>query len=458
MRTTSRIPDARRAQAGSALIIIMWVTLGLVSVALYFGHSMTLTARSADNRLADYQATQAVEAGSRYVGYVLANSEYIGELPYEDSYLNEAVQVGDGQFWILGRNPEGTYDRMPYYGLVDEASKLNLHIATEEMLEQLPGMTPELAAAIVEWRTTYESLTNNDMAQYYESRTPAYIEKNGRFESLEELNLLYGADYQTLYGEDANLNGTLDPNEDDADQTLPYDNHDGNLEPGILEYVTIYSREPNLRADGSARINILDQNSRSNLTQYLSTTFGQDRVMPMLQVLSNSTPPTSVLDFYFKANLQSTELDEVMTNLTVITGQYIEGLVNVNTASATVLACLPGMDIDKANTMVASRQQNNGSSTGGSTSLAWLASAVDAATATQIGPYITGSSYIFSADIVGVGHHGRGYRRTKFVYDTSGMVTNAYPVIVDRKDLDTLGWSLGEEWYATLREDNQEPR
>ena len=49
---------------------------------------------------------------------------------------------------------------------------------------------------------------------------------------------------QVLYGEDANLNGILDPNENDGDVLPPTDNADGLLQPGLLEYVTIYSQEP----------------------------------------------------------------------------------------------------------------------------------------------------------------------------------------------------------------------
>ena len=34
--------NAPRSQSGSALIITLWVAFGLVSLALYFGHSMSL--------------------------------------------------------------------------------------------------------------------------------------------------------------------------------------------------------------------------------------------------------------------------------------------------------------------------------------------------------------------------------------------------------------------------------
>ena len=43
----------------------------------------------------------------------------------------------------------------------------------------------------------------------------------------EELALVNGATYEVLYGEDANMNGVLDPNEDDGEESAPTDNSDG---------------------------------------------------------------------------------------------------------------------------------------------------------------------------------------------------------------------------------------
>ena len=57
------------------------------------------------------------------------------------------------------------------------------------------------------------------------------------------------------------------------------------------------------------------------------------------------------------------------------------------------------------------------------------------------GPFLTGRGYQFTADIAAVGHNGRGYRRVRFIYDTSQGV----PIILYRQDLSHLGWALGKE-------------
>ena len=66
------------------------------------------------------------------------------------------------------------------------------------------------------------------------------------------------------------------------------------------------------------------------------------------------------------------------------------------------------------------------------------------------GDYITTRSFQFQADIAAVGPYGRGYRRVKFIFDTS----EGTPRIIYRQDLSRLGWALGtktrETWVAGI--------
>jgi type II secretory pathway component PulK len=130
--------------------------------------------------------------------------------------------------------------------------------------------------------------------------------------------------------------------------------------------------------------------------------------------------------------------------LTVSADPYIQGLVNVNTASATVLACLPGIGVNNAQTLVTYRQTHPDQLA----TVAWVAQALGNDGATQAGPYITAKSYQLTADVAAVGHHGRGYRRTLFVFDTSGGT----PQIIYRRDLNQMTRALGaarQSWQLT---------
>jgi hypothetical protein len=116
--------------------------------------------------------------------------------------------------------------------------------------------------------------------------------------------------------------------------------------------------------------------------------------------------------------------------------QPVEGLINVNTASDVVLGCVPGIS-NYVSAVVSYRQSGSADKL---QTVGWLTEVLDQQSAVQAGPYVTTHSYQFSADICAVGHHGRGFQRSKFVFDTSG----GNPQIVFRQDLTRLGWPLGQ--------------
>jgi type II secretory pathway component PulK len=153
------------------------------------------------------------------------------------------------------------------------------------------------------------------------------------------------------------------------------------------------------------------------------------------------------LQFYEKSGMTATEFALIGMNLTTTNGSYISGRVNVNTASAAVLTCLLGDDLAAAQQLVNYRQANPNNLT----SIAWVVDALGQSYATDLqilaaGDYITTQSYQFTADIAALGPYNRGYRRVKFVFDTS----SGTPQIVYRQDLTHLGWALGKEMRQNL--------
>jgi DNA uptake protein ComE-like DNA-binding protein len=455
-------------QRGSTLVIVLWIAFGLVSLTLYFGQSMSFELRASDNRVCGLAAEQAIDGAARYVSCMLANQLTNGLMPDPTAYVCEAVPVGDAHFWIIGRDTNNTVGAPAIaFGLVDEASKVNLNTATSNMLAFLPNMNLDLTQAILDWRDT----NGGSFSQtYYAMLHPPYQCKCAPFETVDELRLLYGADMDTLVGEDANRNGILDPNENDQ-------NHDGLPNPGVLEYVTVYSREPITNVDGSVRLDIHTVSSTSSdaLRSLLATNLTDARAEQILQQLGlvAATPsrpgaaPTrgattrgnttvaaaaastqifrSPLEFYLKSGMTVDEFGAIANKITVTNGGgYIRGRVNVNTASAAVLACLPGISDtpDLAQTLITYRQSNPDKLA----SVAWVADALgqnnsSTLSALQTNDCITTLSYQFSADVAALGPHGRGYRRTLFVFDT----VDGTPKVIYRKDRTHLGWALGKD-------------
>jgi DNA uptake protein ComE-like DNA-binding protein len=455
-RPSASAPKSRFC-GGSVLIIVLWIALGLVTITLYFANSMTLELRAAENRVSGLAADQALEGGARYVQYLLSTLVTNGIVPDVSTYQSEAVPIGDAHIWLIGRAGDYQSQIQPdqvFFGLVDEGSKLNLNTVTVDSLNLLTNMTPELAANIVDWRNTNSTTSaNGDGPTIYSQLQPGYLCKNAPFETIDELRLVYPMNMGILLGEDSNRNGALDPSETDT-------NGNGVVDCGLLEYVTVYSREPNTRPDGSPRVNVRTVNSSStqlrDLLQTNLTTARLPQVMRAVGLVSATQtgprPPgqtgagvvaqtqtyVSPLQFYIQSGMTADEFALVANSLTLAGGNYIYGRVNINTASPAVLSCLPGISSDLAQQLVTYRQQNPDKLT----SLAWVVDALGRNSALRLavaGDSITTQSYQFSADIAALGPFGRGYRRVKFVFDT---ITGT-PQIIYRQDLTHLGWALG---------------
>jgi DNA uptake protein ComE-like DNA-binding protein len=390
---------------GSVLIIVMWVALGLVSVTLYFSHSMYFEFRAAENYYEGLQAEQAIDGALRYAMHLLANADEEGVLPESNTYSRERSTVGEALYWYIGRGAQNAYATVPEFVLTDEGAKLDLNLATQEMLENLPNMTPEFAAAIIDWRDEDEEVSDGGAeGDVYVRMIPSRQIKNAPFDTVDELMMVYGASPVLVYGEDANMNGILDPNENDGNATPPMDNQNGTLDFGLAEYVTVFSKFPEENNDQG------QGNTNGGTNQ------------------PDQNPPNNI-------NIQG---DEPTLK------------VNVNTASAAVLACLPGMDQAKAQQLVSYRstQAGLGSDTG------WVSDAVGDGDLTEAQEYFAGSSQRFMVDVAAVGKNGRGFRRTQFVVDTSGEE----PVVIFRKDLARQGWALGTNLREELKQYVQQQR
>jgi type II secretory pathway component PulK len=447
LNPTKVICGLQRARA-SVLILVLWIVIGLVSIALYFSSSMTYELRASDNRVSGVEADQAIEGAARYVAYVLNTYATNGYVPDKTQYSSEAVPIGDSHFWLIGRDPLEKPSSDPYFGLMDETGKLNLNTVTTNTLLYMPNMTMDFADAIIDWRSTngygLDSMNYDSLG---------YQDKNAPFETVDELRLVYGATMDLLLGNDLNRNGILDANEKAANGTQ--------VQPGLLEYFTVYSREPNFLVYNGDDVMLTNVNTAGeiDLEQLFSNAGVNTRYAQSIYEYAHPGGGTrafnGILDLCVRAKtdgMSSDDFAKIYPNVTTSTSAYIRGRVNINTADTTVLSSLfMGLGVDQstaesaAQTMITYRQQNPANLT----SIAWMVDALGTTSevirALQAGDYVTTHSYQFSADIAAVGPYGRGYRRVKFIFDTSDGTAK----ILYRQDLSRLGWALGDKARQT---------
>jgi DNA uptake protein ComE-like DNA-binding protein len=444
----SNLPIEGRCERASVLIIVLWVAIGLVSIALYFANTMTYELRASDNRVSGLAADQAIEGAARYVGYVLQNFATNGAMPATNLFVYEAVPIGDAHFWLIGRDPSIANPTEPVFGLIDEGSKLNLNTANTNVLSYLPNMTVDFAQAILDWRST-----NGTVSLDYASL--GYLPKNAPFETVDELRLVYGATIDLLAGDDPNRNGVLDTNEKSTGT--------GDMNYGLLEYSTVYTREPNFHADGSSltNLNTASQQTIQTLLQADGVSSATTMSQSIYSYVHNGGQVNTfngILDLAARTRtlgMSAVDFSKIYNDVTTSTNAYFRGRINVNTADADVLTALfMGLNVDEQTAQAASqtiltyREQNAGN--GNLNSVGWLIDALGSnspvLTALRRGDYVTTKTFQFTADIAAVGAFGRGYRRVKFIFDTS----EGTPIILYRQDLSRLGWALGEHARQTL--------
>jgi type II secretory pathway component PulK len=487
-------------QRGAILIVTMWVIVVLVGLALVLGQTMRVESLSSANELSSLQA-QSVEQGAiQYVLYNLASLQ--GQMPLITNMPCEAVQIGDGAFWIL-RSNDTTDDFTYCFGVTDECSKLNLNAGTSDVntLELLPDMTSELAPCIIDWRTAGDTASpggaKND---YYETLPAPYTCKEAPFETVEELFLVKGASPDLIYGEDINRNGVL--------ETYKDSNKDGKLDRGLFPFVTVYSVSPNTDSNGGNRINVNDRGTKmvpagrgrmvqqivpgpnlSNLLQQKIPARYQ-AIIAALTALYAKNPALqfrNVFDFYNKSQMTIDDFKLVADSLTGNPASPQTGLINVVTAPKEVLMCLPGLEDSDASALIAKRitlgaLSNSSTSASGGAGLSnsrlssamnssalssglssglsgssvsptadlynpwWVAATLTPQKAAAIGSRITTRTSRYSADIVSVSGDGRAFRRCRIVVDATKT-----PKIIYRQDLTHLGWPLAPGILTALK-------
>ena len=122
---------------------------------------------------------------------------------------------------------------------------------------KLPGMTEDVADAILDWiDTDDEPLEYGAEIDYYSSLSPPYAPRNGPLQSVEELLLVRGVTPAMLFGRDINRNGMIDAHEQELPLMLDVDPGDGSMDCGWSSYLTLYSMEKNASSDGQPRINL----------------------------------------------------------------------------------------------------------------------------------------------------------------------------------------------------------
>ena len=405
-------------QQGSVLVGVLWCLALLSVVVVGVLYSARLDLRVVKNHGDQIQAHYLALAGIEKAKALLyrdvkerqrSAKNHSGSLSDAPTEFKD-IALGRGRFTVFYQGSRAEGGRM-LYGVSDEESRLNVNRATAAELLKLPKMTSETVAGILDWRDPDNSATPGGAeAEFYASLPSPRIPRNGPLQTTRELLMVNGVSREHFMGEDANLNGLLDPEEDDGDESFPPDNRDGVLDAGWSGSVTVNSSAANQTAAGQERVNVQSADEKTlssvpgispELAKAIIAYRGQNQLENLADLLEVSalapqgqlpqgpsvTPPprssratprggqTTTTTATTRPPAQPTGpkliseqlLMEIADDVTVSSDDEQPGVININTASLEVLACLPVIGEELAQAIVSHRK-----SAGFFANIAWL--------------------------------------------------------------------------------------
>ena len=467
-------PAARGGRTPKRQAFVLIVVLATVAVVSYLGYAFAFMMRAemdaSQTNQRRVQAMALAKSGLARATALIRQQDRVGSASWYDNadalraviVMSSETPREQGRFSVVAPDPDS--HAQPRYGVTDEASLLNVNTATKAMLLELPNMTDEIADAILDW-VDEDTAPRPQGAEdsHYAGQSPSYRPRNGALLSVEELLLVKGVTRELLFGEDTNRNGTLDPNEDDGDESPPEDNADSSLDPGWYPLLTVWSSELNSDREGKKRVN-LNESDVDSLRATLERTFGaataevvvafrkgegevRTRVPPTTDGDTDKETPKPDNDGLYKHTgarkfqnpvellgmtvtikekdkadrvlrcpLDVEDLDDVLDRASVTDADVLVGLTNVNTAPLAVLRTLPDLPPGTADEIVA-RRPPVGSDP--QRSVGWLVrdQVVSLATFVKMCPYITGRSMQYRVESVGYFDKGGPTCRLQAVLD-----------------------------------------
>jgi len=328
----------RRRKSGQALVPVLFIVLILTAFAVTVSTTARRETRSAANYLRETQQHYIARGAINYALAMLQESTQGGITPPQiatppDTDANGWTQLGDGWFKLE---------------IIDTASCVNINTADLLQLSALISSESGVAASIVDWRdpddrpTVIEGDAGGAGAEtdYYQSLNPPYAAKNAPFDTVEELLLVRGVTPAILYGASGVNVSTL---EEDPDSERP-----------LVDMLTTYSKELNVASDGTPRVNIKtasreDLQSKLGLSAQLAQRLIENRGQ-------NGESLNSIADLLNIPGFDRRLMQQIGDKITVTDGEYRNGVVNINTAPAAVLATIPDVEEETVAAVIQARQ------------------------------------------------------------------------------------------------------
>ncbi len=378
----------------SILVGLLWclALLALVVVGvLHTARMDLLTGKNFGDRIqAHYLALAGIEKAKALL-YKNAKERshraknHTGEF-YDDAQQFREIEFGRGTYSVLRRARPDEGGGV-VYGVADEESRLNLNTADADALQKMQGLGPDVAAAILGWRGQGNLVGESD---YYLSLRPPYKPRGGPFETIRELLMVRGVSADLLLGNDVHQNGLLDALEDGDNNGGPpkYQSTVSGTDLGWAGNLTVDSGGKNVNAAGESRVNVQTADETTlttvhGITREMARAMvayrGQHQFQSIADLLDVTPPQNNGNGNNLNGNSPNQQNNnpvpddsagsgqrvindqlfaQIADDVTVSADETFSGLINLNTAGEDVLVCLPGIDRNLAQAIIAHRQSS----------------------------------------------------------------------------------------------------
>ena len=438
------------APADNAIALVgVLVIVGLLSmIAISLMFRMQAAATASASTLRSEQAWVVALSGLDRAIDVVSDSSRTSEGWIDNStdFEHQLVYDDGSDQWYFSVFRRGVLETDEIiFGVVDEASKLPLNATNVLQLMKVPHMTLPAVEALADF-VDGDSIARDNGAEQdsYDLLPVPYSIPNKPVSFLDELLLAQGVSAGHLYGEDANRNHKLDANENDADALFPPDNQDGTLSGGLHRFFTLHSRDWNVNRNNQPRLDIntatLDPAPAGLTDETVAFLMAKRKAGQPFASLADLVNATLIVteenqaQRELKSGVGTGDLSQLQDRFTTDPKQIRLERVNINTAQASILAQVDGIDEALANSIVSARQ---GLSPEASRSIAWLLeeSLLDADQFKQIEPFIAARSFQFHIQVIGYALPSGRYRVLESIVDLIG----SEPRVLYIRDLTKLG-------------------
>jgi len=346
-----------------------------------------------------------------------------------------------------------------HFGLENESAKLHLAMllawdqrqpgSARTALTTLPGMTPEIADALLDWVDSDQvSREFGAESSYYEGLSEPYEPRNAIPDNLSDLLLVRGMTHRLLYGADQDRNGLVDAREatfeepDPAVSTLT----ESVAPAGWSAYLTVHSAEANRDRQRRPRIQVNASDLKKlheQLTRELSpdwanfiVAFRQFGPQPVGNAAASGKPeneidlslpakfPVDSLYALVDARVSAVvkgkplpvviespvrqqtdkfgdQLEILLDRLTTTAATSLSGRINLDVAPREVLAAIPGLSTEELETLLSKRTPPGQGSEPRHPGWLLTENVLPLARVRELAPFFTTGGDVFRAQVIG---------------------------------------------------------